>query len=34
MGLYKRGKTWYIDYYYPPGRDGKRIREKIGVLSH
>src|SRR6058998_1784815 len=30
MGLYKRGKSWYIDYYYPPGRHGKRIREKVG----
>lgn len=30
MALYKRGKTWYIDYYYPPGRGGKRIREKVG----
>jgi len=30
MGLYKRGKTWYIDYYYPPGRAGERIREKVG----
>ena len=30
MGLYRRGKVWWIDYYYPPGRDGKRIREKVG----
>jgi len=30
MALYKRGKNWYIDYYYPPGRGGKRIREKVG----
>ena len=30
MGLYKRGKTWWIDYYYPPGRGGKRIRERVG----
>ena len=30
MGLYKKGKSWYIDYYYPPGRAGKRMREKIG----
>ena len=30
MGLYERQKTWYIDYYYPPGRGGKRIREKVG----
>lgn len=32
MGLYKRGKSWYIDYYYPPGRGGKRIREKVGPV--
>src|SRR5258706_6283187 len=30
MGLYKRGRTWYIDYYFPPGRAGKRIRELVG----
>jgi len=30
MSLYKRGKTWWIDYYYPPGRDGNRIRERVG----
>jgi integrase len=30
MGLYKRGRSWYIDYYYPPGRGGKRIRERVG----
>src|ERR1700752_4693128 len=30
MALYKRGKVWFIDYYYPPGRGGKRIREKVG----
>ena len=30
MGLYKKGKNWYIDYYYPPGRAGKRIREMVG----
>jgi hypothetical protein len=33
MGLYKKGKSWYIDYYYPPGRAGKRIREKVGPLK-
>ena len=33
MGLYKKGKNWYIDYYYPPGRAGKRIREKIGPVK-
>ena len=30
MSLYKRGKIWCIDYRYPPGRDGKRIREPVG----
>jgi integrase len=30
MAVYKRGKTWWIDYYYPPGREGKRIRERVG----
>lgn len=30
MGLYKNGKNWYIDYYYPPGRAGTRVREKVG----
>ena len=33
MSLYKKGKNWYIDYYYPPGRSGKRIREKIGPVK-
>ncbi len=33
MGLYKNGKNWYIDYYYPPGRAGKRIREKVGPVK-
>ncbi len=23
-------KDWFIDYYYPPGRAGRRVREKIG----
>jgi len=27
MGIYKKGKNWYIDYYLP---NGKRKREKIG----
>jgi len=27
MGVYKKGKNWYIDYYLP---NGKRKREKIG----
>jgi len=30
MGVYKKGKCWFIDYYYPPGRDGRRVREKVG----
>ena len=30
MGLYKKGKSWYIDYYYPPGRAGKRVRKMVG----
>jgi len=30
VSLYKRGRTWYIDYYYPPGRGGKGIGEKVG----
>jgi len=30
MGLYKKGKSWYIDYRFPPGRQGKRIRECVG----
>lgn len=30
MGLYKKRKSWYIDYYYPAGRDRKRIRECFG----
>ncbi len=33
MGLYKKGKSWYIDYYYPPGRAGKRVREKVGPVK-
>ena len=33
MGLIKKGKNWFIDYRYPPGRQGKRIREKIGPVS-
>ena len=27
MGIYKKGKNWYIDYYLP---NGKRKREKVG----
>jgi integrase len=30
MSLYKRADVWYIDYYYPPGRGGRRIRERVG----
>jgi len=30
VGIYKRGKIWWIDYYVPPGRGGKRIRERVG----
>lgn len=26
MGIYKRGKTWWIDYYY----QGERVRERVG----
>jgi hypothetical protein len=33
MSIYKRGKTWWIDYYYPPGRSGKRIRERVGPVK-
>ncbi len=33
MGLYKKGKNWFIDYRYPPGRAGKRIREKVGPVK-
>lgn len=27
MGVYKVGKTWYVDYYY----DGRRVRKAIGT---
>lgn len=33
MGLYKKGKNWFIDYRYPPGRTGRRIREKVGPVK-
>ena len=33
MGLFKRRGNWYIDYRYPAGRDGQRIREKIGPVK-
>ena len=33
MAIYKKGKNWYIDYRFPPGRQGKRIREKIGPVT-
>ena len=29
MGLYKRGKTWWIDYY----NGTKRVREKVGPVK-
>ena len=32
MGLYKRGKVWWIDYF-PPGKQGKRIRESVGPVK-
>jgi integrase len=28
--IVKRGKNYYIDYRYPPGRSGKRIRKRVG----
>ncbi len=34
MGLYKKGRNWFIDFYYPPGRDGARHREKVGPDKH
>src|SRR5262245_45382032 len=30
MGIYKRGKTYYVDYYVG-GRGGKRVRERVGA---
>ena len=33
MGLYKKGRNWFIDYRYPPGRAGKRVREKVGPVK-
>jgi len=29
MGLYKRGKNWFIDYYV----HGKRKREKVALFG-
>lgn len=29
MGVYLRGKSYYIDFYY----DGKRITERVGRVS-
>ena len=29
MGVYLRGKSWYIDFYY----EGKRYTEKVGPVS-
>lgn len=33
MAIYKRGRNWYIDYRYPPGRTGKRFREMVGPVK-
>lgn len=30
MSVFKRNGSWFIDYRYPPGRNGQRIREKVG----
>jgi integrase len=30
VSVFKRRGNWYIDYRYPPGRQGNRIREKVG----
>lgn len=30
MGVYKRGNSWYIDYYLP---NGQRVRESVGKKS-
>jgi len=30
VSVFKRNGSWFIDYRYPPGRHGKRIREKVG----
>jgi len=29
MGVYLRGKSWYIDFHY----EGKRITERVGRVS-
>jgi hypothetical protein len=29
MGVYLRGKSWYIDFYY----EGKRYTEKVGQVA-
>jgi integrase/recombinase XerD len=38
MGVYSKGrgktKSWFIDYRFPQGRSGKRVREKIGPDKH
>ncbi|HEY3175776.1 MAG TPA: site-specific integrase [Candidatus Polarisedimenticolia bacterium] len=31
--IFKRGKNYFMDYRNPPGRAGKRIREKIGPVT-
>ena len=33
MGLYKKGKNWYVDYRYPANRLGRRVREKVGPVK-
>src|SRR2546422_11733958 len=30
MSVFKRGKSYFIDYRFPPGRSGTRIRERVG----
>ncbi len=30
MSVFKRGKNYFIDYRFPPGRSGTRIRERVG----
>jgi integrase len=30
VSLFKRNGSWFIDYRFPPGRTGRRIREKVG----
>ena len=30
MRVFKKSKTWYLEYRYPACRGGKRIRERVG----